>query len=348
MAHELDNTKGFYGFLSLEKTAWHGLGTVITEHPKKMKDILVPAGLDFEVNMLPNILRLPDGTEIQTEYYSTFRIDKIGKETKYSVLGSGMKEGYHILQNEEALSILEPFFKNSKITFETAGSLKGGKWTFVCCKFNAPIQVDKKDIVDNYFCIFNSFDGSLSLMAYFTPVRVVCNNTLQMSFRNCKQKITLRHTANLKNRMEEATRILIAAEENGKHFAEQAAKMKKDSWKENRFFDYVASVYCTPDEIKQIKTGHPIADILSTRKRNIISETVDFAYSGIGQPEAGEGSAWWAYNAVTGFYSNAKKFSSEEARAESLYFGGSSRILENALVLAANPEKVQRLDINPN
>lgn len=337
MAHLLDEKKGTVAFAYVGQAGWHNLGNKLPSQPKKMKDVLIPAGLDFEVGKLPNKIIFPDGSEQLSDSYFTFRKDTIQGVDQYAVLGSHVGKDYNVLQNEEALNIIEPFFKRKDVSFETAGSLRDGKWTFICCKFNDPIVVDKNDVIDNYFVIFNSFDGSLSLMAYFTPTRVVCNNTLQMSFRSAKQKITLRHTMNLKNRMHEATRILIEGKKNGELFQERAQTMKKNIWKEKRFFDYLTNVFCTSAEIKEVRQGHPIEAVLSTRKRNIINDVYNYAYDGVGQKEANEMSGWWAYNAVTGYYSNQKNFTNQEKKAESMYFGGSARILENALT-KAQPE----------
>jgi len=347
MAHLIDMTKGQTGaVLSYQKTMWHKLGTIIQEQPKELIDILKPAGLDYIVGKEPNVHFFPD-ENIEGVYsdisFFTYRKDVIDGKDKYAVLGSHVGAGYHILQNEDVLGIVEPFFDNKDISFETAGALKDGRWSFVCCKFNDPMVIGKNDEVDNYFVIFNSFDGSLAVQAYFTPIRVVCNNTLQMSFRSAKQRITLRHTKNLSDRLHEATKILLAGKENAEVFTEKAKAMKKDNWSEKRFFDYLSNVYCSPSEIRDLSKGvHPL-EVLSTRKRNIIASTIDYAYDGVGQQEAGEMSAWWAYNAVTGYYSNEKEFNGEMAKLDSLYFGGSSRILETSLALAQPEAKITPL-----
>lgn len=84
---------------------------------------------------------------------------------------------------------------------------------------------------------------------------------------------------------------------------------------------------------------HPF-EALSTRKSKIIKDVIEFAETGIGQQEAIPGTAWWAYNAVTGYFSN-KSFNSADERIQSMLFGNASNIMTNALHKAVSPSKLQ-------
>lgn len=349
MAHELDFTKGKPAFATYKQKAWHSLGRVLTKRPETVEELMEVAGLDYEVEKAPNIHRLPNGHEIESKSsFFTYRKDTIQNIDHYKVLGANVGDGYTIVQNEEALGILEPFFDNETILFETAGAIRNGSRTFVTCKTKDPIVIDGKDEVDNYFVVFNSHDGSLSLMAYFTPVRIVCNNTLQMSFHNAKRQIKLKHTTNVKNKLETATKILLQADKNAEAFKETAQAMKKAKWTERKFFDYLANVFCTPEELNKMGTGEHPLKVLSTRKQNVITDVLNFAHGGVGQREATPGSAWWAYNAVTGYYANAKNFQSPEKKMQSLLFGGSDKTMTKALALAKPNGKIKPLGTSLN
>jgi len=349
MGHELDYTKGRYAFAGFKKGGWHELGTVFTEQPETLHELMELAGQDYQVGKSPNIHSLPNGTfEVSEESFCTWRRDIINGEEVYNILGANVGKGYTVLQNEEAMSIIEPFFDQEKILIETAGVLKDGTRTFICCKHTDPIVIDPKDTVDNYFCIFNSHDGTMSVMAYFTPTRVVCRNTLQMSFHLAKRQIKMKHTTNVKSKLEQATRILLAAESNARVFASKAREMKKTSWTTQRFFDYIGNLYLTKDERLAVTSGkHPL-EVLSKKKSNILTEIFDYSESEVGRRETNPGSAWWAYNAVTGYYSNVKNFTSDEKRLNSLFFGGSDQVMTKALALAQPDAKLEPIGVNLN
>jgi hypothetical protein len=110
-------------------------------------------------------------------------------------------------------------------------------------------------------------------------------------------------------------------------------------------FDYFGNLFCSPDEIKDLQSGKRAAEVLSTRKQNILSEVLAFANSGTGQRQAMKGNdftMWSAYNAVTG-YTTRKRFASADDRANSLLFGSAAELIHDAGTLALAPEKVQPL-----
>lgn len=334
MAHKIDQTTGRDAFYSHKVNAWHGLGTVLDRQPEDLPELLELSGLNYEVIKTPTFFNIGD-VQHESGSFATYRADT------NAALGN-VGNRYTVMQNEDALSVIEPFFDAKDITIETAGALDGGRQMFITCKKNDPIIVGKGDEVENYFTIFNSHDGSLAIMAYFTPIRVVCNNTLQMSFKNCSEKISIRHTINADSKLKQAAKILLAADRNAAAFQEQAQAMRKTKFTQSKFFDYLANVFCDPKEIKQMRTGaHPF-EALSTRKRNIIEGVIDFAESGVGQREAVNGSAWWAYNAVTG-YCTHKDRTDAEKRFNSLYFGSDNKTMTKALKLATPGTKFEGL-----
>ncbi len=334
MAHKLDFQKGKAAFYSLNEKPWHGLGEVLTQQPESVDELLKVSGLDFNVFKLPNVHRIGDIETVSDNSFFSYRDD-----TNY-VLGDKLGKQYTVLQNRDAFDVLEILIKSGRIVVETAGSIDDGRQTFITCRYKDPIVVGKNDEVNNYFCIFNSHDGSLALVTLFTPIRVVCNNTMQMALRDCHSKVSIKHTTFAVDRLKQATQILHAAEVNAEVFQVAATKMAQTRWNQSQFFDYVANVFCTPAEIKDMSIGkHPL-EALSTRKTNIIKDVIEFAETGIGQQEAIPGTAWWAYNAVTGYFSN-KSFNSADERIQSLFFGNANNIMTDALHKAVSPSKLQ-------
>jgi len=333
MSHKIDQSTGTAAFFSYKKTAWHKLGYVSDVQPENLKELQQLAGLDFEVEKTPNYHHINGEFKISTDSYCTYR-----KDTN-AVLGAHVGSRYQVVQNESALQVLEPFFKNDEVIIETAGALREGSQMFVTCRKKDPIVIGNGDEVINYFNIFNSHDGSLSILAYFSPVRVVCANTLQMSLSACKEKISIRHTKSAESGLNQAANVLLAADKNAEVFKAAATEMRSTQFTQAKFFDYLASVFCTKDEMEQMRANRHPFEVLSTRKQNILKGVIEFAETGVGQKEAGIGSAWWAYNAVTGYLSH-KEYNDSEHAMRSQLFGGSKIVGDTALKLAVKPSSI--------
>jgi phage/plasmid-like protein (TIGR03299 family) len=309
MSHLLDESKGYAAFFSVAQQAWHGLGNIIDGQPE-YEEILKLGGLDYDVFKLPNVHRIAlpfsDNLEpiepieiISDTSFFTYR-DDVNK-----VLGASVGKGYTVIQNSEALGVVEELLKTKQFTIETAGAIKNGCQTFMTLKSVTPMEIGSNDNVDQYLVIMNSFDGSLPISIFFTAVRVVCNNTLQMALRGAKNRINIKHTKNGYDRLIEAQRALTATKANAEIFEAQALTMKTaDKWSDEKVFSYFAKVFCSTEEIQKLKTvSHPL-EALSTRKVNTLKGVIAYAENGIGQKEAIENSPWWAYNAVTGYVSH--------------------------------------------
>lgn len=336
MAHKLDFQKGYAAMYSLNETPWHGLGNILDKQPNSIKELLQVSGLDFEVEKLPNTHIIGETQIISDDSFFTYR-----KDTNY-ILGNKLGKQYTVCQNDMAFILIDEMLQTGKVLVETAGSLDNGRVTFVCLKLTNRLKITENDLVDNYFCIFNSHDGSLAITTLSTPIRVVCNNTLQASLQNCKQKVSIKHTTNHQVAMKQALTILGVIEQNGNVLEQGFQRMNEIQWTQDRFFDYIASVYCTKEEIKDMSIGkHPL-EALSTRKANIMKDTLAFAEVGVGQNVAKHLSPWWAYNAVTGAVAN-KSYPDQEGRFQSMIFGAGASTMERALTLASDSSKINRV-----
>ena len=327
MAHQIEDN----AFVSLREIAWHKLGTVVQEE-MNTEEALKLGKLDFEVGKLPNIHRLPDGSEqVSEESFYTYR-----KDTNV-VLGAAVGNRYTPLQNSEMFGVIDEVVESKKLVIETAGALFGGSRVFLTCKVKEPIVVNGNDESYQYLVMANGHDGSLSAMAYFTTIRVVCQNTLNLSLKNCKQKMVIRHTQNIQSRMAEALKILGIVDHNQVVAQELYSRLSKTKMSQQGFFKYIANIFVDESERKKLVSGVPVADALSTRKRNMMDEVLRYAEEGPGQSE-NQGSAWWGYNAVTGYLSNVRNFKSEDDRMSSLLWGTVADTMHEALVLACEPE----------
>jgi phage/plasmid-like protein (TIGR03299 family) len=338
MAHEIDTQKGFAGFASFKKSAWHGLGTVIEER-MTIADALKFGGLDFEVLKAPNVHRFPDGKEeVSKDSFFTYRTD-----SNY-VLGDKLGKGYTVMQNKIALDLVDELVSKQSMTIETVGSLCDGAKVFVTLKNETPIDLGNDDITEQYLVLLNGHDGNTAISAYFTNVRVVCQNTLNASLGSCRNKHTVRHTVSAKDRLTEALKIMGVIKQNTQEDKQAYQRMKAQQFTDKMFSHYLGNIFFTPQEMKEFKDGN--TGVISTRKKNVIAEVVSFAHSGVGQDLAGEGSGFWAYNAITGYFSNKKVYKDSELRMDNLLWGTDANVLTKAAELALMPERIINLDKN--
>lgn len=347
MAHLLDHQRGTAAFVTLKAEAWHGLGVTVQDE-MSVSDALRLGNLDFQVAKLPNRHHLPD---YQDRFGEWVRGEIMTSDTSFftyrtdtnHILGDRLGKTYEVVQNEEALGVVDALVQEGGMVVETAGSLRNGATVFMCCRLPEDIMVGGADRVKQYLVIATGHDGNTPILAYFTNVRVVCNNTLQMSFRDATKKHSIRHTRNAGDKLNEALRLMGLAVKNQVVVAEQYTRMAEAKLSQDQFWNYVGNVFMSPAEIKALQDGKKAAEVISTRKQNTINQVLQFAATGIGQREAGQGSAWAAYNSVTGHFTHNARHDNAEARMEGLLFGSAADTMERALVLASQPEKIQPL-----
>jgi hypothetical protein len=174
----------------------------------------------------------------------------------------------------------------------------------------------------------------------------VCWNTLQLSLKGATQKHSIRHTVSAKNKLDEALKIMRIASKNSEVATAEFTRMAETKLAQTQFWDYIGNIFFSPAEIKELQDGKQAGDVISTRKTNTINKVIAFAKNGVGQKQAGEGSAWWAYNAVTGYFSNDAEYATPEARMEGLLFGSAATHMQKALTLAHDPSLIQSTRAN--
>src|SRR5215203_6173963 len=197
MAHNINFNEltGKHSFFSVNEKPWHGLGQIVADYPTSSEAIKF-AGLDYTVEKRKlftldsqNNCGSPDTDiiipEIQVpNYFATVRTDN---ETVLGVVG----KDYEIVQNRDAFSLFDSIVGGEGIQYETAGALGKGERIFITAKLPDYIKVGKDDLIEQYLFLTTSHDGFGSITAAFTPIRIVCNNTLNAAMRNHSNKIKI-------------------------------------------------------------------------------------------------------------------------------------------------------------
>lgn len=155
------------------KTPWHGLGTKV-ENSLTTDEMLVAAGLDWTVSKR-RLWAEADNTAIQVPGYFGLTRDK--DNHVLSIVGSKYKP----VQNTDAMDFFNRFVSAGKMQMETAGSLHNGQYIWGLAKINKTLEVGSGDVIDGYLLLMSPHIFGWSMVFQFTPVRVVCWNTLNMA-----------------------------------------------------------------------------------------------------------------------------------------------------------------------
>ena len=334
MAHNLNfNEKsGRYSFFSVQEKAWHGLGQIVTDYPTSAQAIN-HAGLDYEVTKSPlytkasNIIDPTDNLELGNNevnvpnYFATIRTDN------NTVLGVVGKE-YQIVQNREAFSFFDSIVGGTDgILYETAGALGNGERIFITAKLPDYIRVGNgDDVTEKYIFLTTSHDGSGSITAAFTPVRIVCQNTLNASLRNMSNVIRIRHTSGAKQRLENAHKVMGLANEFSNQLEDIFNNWAKVKVHDHEFKKMIQFALCPNKEtLQHLKAGNE--DEISTVFKNTVEDAFAYAMtSETQQMNTTKGTLFGAYNAVTGYYQNVRSYKDSEAKLQSIILGGTAQL----------------------
>lgn len=332
MAHNINFNEqtGKHSFFSVKEKAWHGLGQIVQDYPNSAEAIK-HAGLDFTVEKRrlftydnENQNANPDTDIIIPEievpnYYATVR-----KDTE-QVLGVVGKD-YEVVQNKDAFCFFDSIVGGDGIQYETAGALGNGERIFITAKLPGYIKVGREDLIEKYLFLTTSHDGFGSITAAFTPVRVVCQNTLNAAMRNHTNSIKIRHTANAKERLEQAHKVMGISYK----LAEQLEEVF-NNWTKVKITDpelhRLIQLAMVPNKevLDNINKGH--FDELSTCFNNMCDSVFEYAMnSPTQQSETTKGTLFGAYNSVTGYFQNVRTYKDEEAKLKSLLYGGTAQM----------------------
>lgn len=310
----------FESGLMVGEAAWHGLGMVVPADSDLRFDIhgaIVASGLDWNVSLEPQytvmdaqIYEVPDTRSV---------VRRIGDQV--TILGSVGKR-YVPMQNSEAFDWFQPWLESKEVAIETAGSLCGGRKVWVMARIQRDDESVFGDKVAKYLMLSNTHDGTSSIRVGFSPVRIVCANTLAMAHGHRDSKLLrVRHTASRDIAMGEIRETIDLIDREFQATTEQYRRLASLDISHRDLKRYIKVVFGMPEDDKD----------LSAKAQKRLETVVNLATSGIGQ--TGELTAWAGFNAVTQFLTH-EIGSDPEQRLKSLWFGNNSHTLSRALDLA--------------
>ena len=309
MSHEVE-TMAYAG-----ETPWHGLGVKV-KGLMTAREAIEKAGLNWDVETVPVFTR-----ERKFEELVNWRAIRRVKDHKVYGVATAR---YEPIQNIDAFEFFDQVVGEGQAVYETAGALQEGRRIWILANLKGSIGI-RGDEIRRYITLTNSHDGTLALQMFWTPVRVVCMNTLRMALAGAHDSFYARHTLKAKEKIAAAREILGLANKFYEDWKEQARRLAV----------LVLPAPKVPLLLKaafNVDQGIPIEQVYAPTKKEMEKVEV-LIHEGRGQDNPKiQGTAWQAYNGVAEYADYQRTYRSErpDARLNGAWFGGGADMKKRA------------------
>lgn len=238
------------------KVPWHGLGIQVDEaSARDVNAFTIAAGLDWEVqkvqvkygNTIGGDTWAGAGNIIPDEYH-LIRTDTFEQVSTRTV----SDDGYTIRQNSDMFSVFEPFLEDGTMLLNTGGSLFNGQRVWVLAQLTDGFTLPGEDMVNNFLLYTINHTGSGANTAFYTPIRVVCNNTLRQATEGAKY--TIRDTHKLPFDIELMREAMLSVKTQSEDFEEFAGKMADCHIGADKQLEFFRKVYGLT-ELRETESG---------------------------------------------------------------------------------------------
>jgi phage/plasmid-like protein (TIGR03299 family) len=301
MSHNLDITAGQAAFVSARQDAWHQLGQVLPDtftaeeamthgllggwNLRKVP-LLADLGATVEVNGVPTRMTIP-----VSDRFAVIRDNPV-VAGQVDVLGD-VGKAYQIIQNEDLANLINTVVDQSGAHFETAGALDGGRKVWLSLALPGHIKVGGVDRVDNYINIMTSHDGSTATSIMVTPVRVVCQNTMNLAFQQATNMFKVRHTVGAhKILIQQAREALDFTFNYLEGFQQEAEQLINTTMTQTTFDQLIAREF-------GVSQDAPAPTV--TRTQNKLDQ-MSYLFNDAATHAEVRGTAWAGLNALTEWY----------------------------------------------
>ena len=311
MPHELLINEGEASMMYVGEAPWHGLGTKL-DKPATAEQAIQVAKLDWEVEKRPLSYGHRNGhfIEMPDKYVVT---PGQGWMHKSQPAFGIVSKSYIPLQNREAFSFFDPIVGKGAAVYHTAGALGDGERIWILAKLPSQIRVVGDDITDKYLLLSNSHDGHGAVQIKFTPIRVVCNNTLTLALSQ-GPTIRVTHTRDMHERLKQADRMLGIIKKRYDALAETFQNMVKVQMDDGRIALYLEKVFPEPADPDDERAA------MRVHYERACAEHLSEHGAGVDIPGV-RGSLWAAYNGVTEYVDHRAMKTTNDGRLNSIWFG---------------------------
>ena len=312
MAHMIEMRNGKAQMAYAGEVPWHGLGVSVPADltPEQM---LEAAGLDWTVEKIPAYAKV-GGKQVKIGQSALVR-------SADNAILDVVSDDWNPVQNEEAFEFFNEFVLAGDMEMHTAGSLRDGQIVWGLAKIKESFELFKGDKIDSYLLFSNFHKYGFSTDVRFTPIRVVCNNTLTLSLNSkVERMVKISHRkqfdpGNVKEMLGIATDKLAKYKDMAQFLGSKKAK-------DENIVEYFKRVFpvsgTNENKQKELSKNAQIAlDILHT------------------QPgaEYAEGTWWQPFNAVT-YLTDHLAGRTADTRLTSAWYGYHKGVKTKALELA--------------
>jgi len=314
MAHGIEIKNGSASMFYVQEVPWHGLGVKL-DQPATAAEAIAHARMDWSVRKAP-LLAQPD-----IDVPDRFAIVRNDTQHVLGVVGAD----YQPLQNKEAFSFFDPIVGADAAVYHTAGVLGEGEKIWILAKLPGYLRVTGDDVSEKYLLLSNGHDGKTSVQIKFTPVRVVCQNTLHLAL-NSGKTLRVAHHSDLKEKLRDVEKALGIINNRFGDLEASFQAMAQLPMDTEKLGVYLERVFPLPetDELAPIET--------TMRER---SWSAYFFEEGHGNRLPGvRGSLWAALNGVTEWVDHRQSQRGPSALARSSMFGRGQQVKSRAYAVA--------------
>ena len=342
MAHNINQSREKASFASAKELPWHGLGQIV-DHTMTSAEAIQEAQLDYEVKLTPVkyeievFEQLPPMTLINClpNKFVTYREDT---GEGFGVVG----KKYTVVQNKDAFAFFDAIVGSGEAIYETVGALGRGETVFITAKLPGSIRVGNNDDIDKYLLLTMGHDGNNSIQAMFTPVRVVCNNTLNSALNLAAKRVSIRHTSSAIENLKAAHKILGITSKLSMEVEQVLNMLAKCKITDSQLETAIINTFLTKEELRELAKQHAeislksveVSDLPLQRKK-VITNAHEYMFTGPGQQlESCSGTAFGFYNGIAGYFQNAKEFKSDEKKFVNNLVSSNYNVMNKAFDLA--------------
>ena len=315
LAHKSEVEKGEVSFAlvdSRSNPAWHSFANKVfdSENDVTISEIMDGAKLSNWNVRLEDVAPAFPNHNFISDSYLVVR-DNPYTENATDVL-SVVGSRYKVVQNEELFSFAENLHDgNPNVKVDSAGSLKNGRVVYGSWNLPNELILDPNGANDKtslYLIVWTSHDGSVAVQAAITPVRVRCQNTLNLAMKRAKQSFKIRHTQTADGKILQAREALGLSVAYFDEFSKEAQELFSREITDKKFSEIINKLYPKPEQDKK--------GALKKWENKVV--LLDELYHNSNTNANIKGTAWGALNALTerlDYFRTARKGNGESLMA---------------------------------
>lgn len=312
MAHEIEIINGKAQMAYAGSVPWHGLGVSVPADLSS-DQMLEAAGLNWTVEKIPAYAEIA-GNKVAVGHSALVR------STDNKVLDV-VSNDWNPVQNQEAFDFFNEFVMAGDMEMHTAGSLKGGQIVWGLAKIKESFELFDGDQIDSYLLFSNFHKYGHSTDVRFTPIRVVCNNTLTLSLSSRVERMAKISHRRIFNPVEVKDMLGIATDKLHK-YKEMAQFLGSKRYTNENIIEYYKRVF-------PITTANENSTKELSKNAKVAMDALE------NQPgtQYAPGTWWQAFNSVTYLVDHLAGRTADN-RMTSAWYGHNKNVKTKALELA--------------